>query len=70
MSLTFFYSYTLNDLCKLHNDVYQHQSKASKSIFRSTVLRLEKLYGNKIEKLDMVFGKDVTNLYNKLNETN
>lgn len=69
MSLTFFYSYTLNDLCKLHNDVYQHQSKASKSIFRSTVLRLEKLYGNKIEKLDMVFGKDVTNLYNKLNET-
>ena len=69
MSLEYFYKYKLEDLTNLHNQVYQHQSKASKAIFKSTLTRIEKLYNLPIEKLEMVFAKDVNKFYNKLNET-
>ena len=68
MSLTFFYKYSVDDFCKLHDNVYNHQSKASKSIFRSTILRIERLYGKPINKLDMGFAKSVEEIYNKLTE--
>jgi hypothetical protein len=69
MSLEFFYNHSLNDFAKLHDRVYQHQSKASKSIFKSTLVRIEKLYGKPINKLDMVFAKNVNNFYELLNTT-
>ncbi len=69
MSLEYFYKYKLEDLTNLHNQVYQHQSKASKAIFKSTLTRIEKLYNLPIEKLEMVYAKDVNKFYNKLNTT-
>tara|TARA_R100001086_G_scaffold100144_1_gene50088 strand:- start:12 stop:959 length:948 start_codon:yes stop_codon:yes gene_type:complete len=69
MSLEYFYNHTLEDLSTLHNNVYQHQSKASKAIFKSTLVRIEKLYGDKLENLKMDFAQDVQEFYNKLNTT-
>jgi hypothetical protein len=69
MSLEFFYKYSLDDFCKLHNQVYQHQSRASKAIFKSTLVRIEKLYQKPLQDLDMVFCKNVNDFYDKLNQT-
>lgn len=69
MSLEFFYKYNLNDFTKLHDQVYQHQSKASKAIFKSTLTRIEKLYRKKLQDLDMEYCKDVNKFYDELNKT-
>ncbi len=69
MSLEFFYKYSLVDLAKLHDQVYQHQSKASKAIFKSTLVRIEKLYEKPLEKIEMEFAQDVNKFYQKLNLT-
>ena len=66
MALQFFYKNTVEDFSKLHNSVYSHQSKASKDIFKSTLIRIEKLYGKPFNKLEMVFGKNVEAVYDKL----
>jgi hypothetical protein len=69
MSLSFFYNHNLNEFAKLHDQVYQHQSKASKAIFKSTLVRIQKLYGEPLEKLDMVYAQDVSKFYDLLNTT-
>ena len=69
MSLEFFYKYSLDDFCKLHDQVYQHQSKASKAIFKSTLVRIQKLYEQPLQKLEMVYCKNVNDFFNKLNQT-
>ena len=70
MTLQFFYKNTVEDFSILHNSVYNHQSKASKDIFKSTLIRIEKLYKKKFNQLEMVYAKDVKTVYDKLtNET-
>ena len=69
MSLSFFYNKSVDDLAQLHDAVYQHQSKASKAIFKSTLTRIQKLYNQPLEKLEMVYAKDVNKFYEMLNTT-
>jgi hypothetical protein len=66
MSLSHFYTYTINDFVKLHDDIYANQTKSSKNIFKSTLHRLERVYGEPLEKLEMVYCKNVNDLYNVL----
>jgi hypothetical protein len=69
MTLSYFYNKTVDDLANLHNAVYQHQSKASKAIFKSTLVRIQKLYKKPFNKLELIFCKDVNKFYDLLNTT-
>lgn len=69
MSLSHFYSYKLNDFVKLHDDIYANQTKSSKNIFKSTLHRIEKIYGKPLQELEMCFCKNVKDLYALLIDT-
>ncbi len=69
MTLSYFYNKTVEDLATLHNAVYHHQSKASKAIFKSTLVRIQKLYNKPFNKLELIFCKDVNKFYDLLNTT-
>ena len=61
--MNFFYKYTVEDFDKLHNQVYINQSDSSKRTFKSTLRRLEKVYGKPLNELELDFCKDPIRLH-------
>ncbi len=67
--MNFFYKYNIDDYVKLHNKVYPLQSKSSHNIFKSALKRIEKVYGLKLEELDLEFLKDPISFHDKFKKT-
>ncbi|MAZ73343.1 MAG: hypothetical protein CMC70_09365 [Flavobacteriaceae bacterium] len=61
--MNFFYKYTVEDFDNLHNQVYQNQSESSKRTFKSTLKRIEKVYGKPLNELELEFCKDPVRLH-------
>ncbi len=68
--MNFFYKYTVEDFDNLHNQVYQNQSDSSKRTFKSTLKRIEKVYGKPLNELELEFCKDPIRLHLNFEGTN
>lgn len=65
-----YYKFNINDFCSLHKNLNGTNSIYTNKTFNSSLTRIEKIYNNKIENLNLCFLNNINDLIKLLTEKN